>query len=999
MALIKDYFRTTNELEEQYGVQSIVFMQVGSFYEVYGYKDVETGVISGSNIEDFASICDFSIANKTTGIVMAGFPEYQIEKYVDVIQHNGYTCAIYSQDSNKKNTTRSLDIICSPGTHFSNDATQLSNNIVCVWMYNRPPSRLHTKAYIIFGLSSVDVLTGSSHYDEIREEYDHNPTTYNEIERYFSIQQPNEVIFVYNSKHIELTKMKTIVQYTGVGDIKTHLVDISNHDNTLTKRALRCEKQTYQLEILNQFYEITDMATFMEFNRFHEYRVGCQCYCFLLDFIYAHNPGLLRNIQTPSIESVHNNMRLANHSLRQLNILNDSRSTGKTSSVMNLVNHAITPMGKREIKRQILHPVIQPDWLTQQYLITRHILTHMEQYDDLRIAFRIFHDIPRYYRKIVLRKLTPNDCGILYDNIHACGVLLRRIEKDSTLYDYLPTQDLQTSIDTLLRMFQENLDLVACRHTTITDVKQNIFKCGVHPRIDELYENLINANDKFEAIQKYFSSIIIQAHNGNRTIKGGPCKIHTTDKSGKYLKVSKSRADKLQQCLPNRHKVLYTSTYTKQPSSFVLDCVIELSKATGTDKRVSNEQINKIAHSILTYKQYMHDAIKEKYNIWLEELQTYHKEIDCVSNFIKELDVIFHKAFVARKYNYCEPTIDNTAHSSFIESTQMRHALIEHFQTDEIYVPNDVRLGGRGCENGSENQSDDTCDGSAITNGVLLYGTNSVGKTCFIKSIGICVILAQSGFFVPCSSFIYKPFRHIFTRLLGNDNIFKGLSTFAVEMTELNTILRHSTEHSLILGDELCSGTEMGSAISIFSAGLIHLSRNNSKFIFASHFHEIASMDQITSIPTLSMKHMSVSYDVADDCLVYDRVLKDGPGSNNYGLEVCKSLHLPHDFIELAHTIRIQQHPEAKSTLMNTASRFNTTKIHGKCELCKRIGVEVHHLEYQKCANKRGYIKTFHKHMKGNLINVCKSCHLKIHADEIQYRRKKTTNGNKILEA
>ena len=990
MALIQDYFCKTNELIKEYGPKSIVFMQVGAFYEVYGQKDIATGIISGSDIEAFASICGFSIGQKTAieGVVIAGFPDYQIEKYIDIIQNHGYTCAVYSQDGNYKNTTRSLDMICSPGTHFSNDTNQLSNHIMCVWIYNRPPSRLHTKARIIFGLSVVDVFNGSSNYEEISEEYSHNPTTYNEIERYYSIYQPNEILFVYNSNQLETQKLHTIIEYIGVTSKKNHLIDLADSDNKLSKDAQRCEKQTYQQESFQEYYPITDISAFVESNRFNECRIGCQSFCFLLNFIQTHNPGLLRNIQQPSIETSNQRMLLANHSLTQLNILNDRRSTGKVSSVVNFINCAITPMGKRETKRQLLHPVTNTDWLEQQYRITQHILTHMSEFEDLRVVFHTFHDIPRYYRKIVLRKCTPIDCSVLYDNIHACGVLLQRIQRDELLFDYLPTEHLQESIDTLLQILDSRLDLDVCKQSSLQDIKQNIFKRGVHTHIDALNKKYRESNDMFKAIQMYFSTIINKTHTGNRSIKGEPCKIHTTEKTGSYLKVSKIRAERLQQNLPKKQKLSYSSSYDNHSDCLVLDCEIELSRATGTDKRISNEQIDKIAFSIITSKDSMQEAIKEEYENLLDLLERYGTQIECVANFVMELDVIFHKAYLAYKYNYCEPIIDVEANASYFDATQMRHALIEQFQMDEVYVPNDIQLGKN-----TGNRMD------SVTNGILLYGTNAVGKSCLIKSIGICVILAQSGFFVPCSTFIYKPFHHIFTRLLGNDNIFKGLSTFAVEMTELNTILRHSTKDSLILGDELCSGTELGSAISIFAAGLIHLSQNNSKFIFASHFHEIASMEQITDISTLAMKHMSVSYNIEEDCLVYDRILEDGPGSNNYGLVVCKSLHLPIDFLELAQTIRIQKHPETKAVSMNSVSHFNALKVHGKCEMCKQIGVEVHHLQPQKDADENGYFKTFHKNVKGNLANVCKACHIKLHSSNKQYHRKKTTKGNKILEA
>ena len=103
-----------------------------------------------------------------------------------------------------------------------------------------------------------------------------------------------------------------------------------------------------------------------------------------------------------------------------------------------------------------------------------------------------------------------------------------------------------------------------------------------------------------------------------------------------------------------------------------------------------------------------------------------------------------------------------TKDKSFFSAKKLRHCLIEHLQTNEIYVTNDIVLG------------DDNQDG------VLLYGTNAVGKTSIIRALGIAVIMAQSGCYVPCSKFVYKPYTAIFSRILGNDNIFNGLSTFAV---------------------------------------------------------------------------------------------------------------------------------------------------------------------------------------------------------------------------
>ena len=188
--------------------------------------------------------------------------------------------------------------------------------------------------------------------------------------------------------------------------------------------------------------------------------------------------------------------------------------------------------------------------------------------------------------------------------------------------------------------------------------------------------------------------------------------------------------------------------------------------------------------------------------------------------------------------------------------------------------------------------------------GMLLYGTNAVGKTSFIKSIGIAIIMAQAGMFVPCETFSFYPYQYLFTRILGNDNIFKGLSTFAVEMCELRTILKYATKNSIILGDELCSGTESTSALSIFVTSLEKLHKIDSSFLFATHFHEILEYQELKDLKNIKISHMSVVFDKQKNKLIYDRKLKEGPGEAMYGLEVCKALSMPDDFIERAYKIR-----------------------------------------------------------------------------------------------
>ena len=129
--------------------------------------------------------------------------------------------------------------------------------------------------------------------------------------------------------------------------------------------------------------------------------------------------------------------------------------------------------------------------------------------------------------------------------------------------------------------------------------------------------------------------------------------------------------------------------------------------------------------------------------------------------------------------------------ASYICAKTLRHPIIEIINSRVKYVPNDIHLG------------DD-----AKESGLLLFGMNSSGKSSFMKAVGLNIIMAQAGMFVASSNFIYKPYKYLFTRIRNNDNLYAGLSSFEVEMKEFKVILKYANEESIILGDELCSGTE-----------------------------------------------------------------------------------------------------------------------------------------------------------------------------------------------
>jgi DNA mismatch repair protein MutS len=971
MSLIQDYFVKTEKYSKEYGEKTIVFIQVGSFYEVYGKKEKDK--ITGSQIELFALYADLNIVEKNvcvgnSHIVMAGFKDFLIEKYVKKILEKGFTIVEIVQDAQEKNTTRSVKNIYSPGSYFHTTTHEMiSNHSMCIWLY-----KINKNIYI--GIASIDIFTGISSLFEFHELFYLSPTTFDELERYVSIYNPSETILIHN---LSKTEIDHIIQYISLQSKMNHIISLEEKIETINyEKAINCEKQIYQKEILTKFFPIQDFSVFIE--PYSNIVFATQAFCFLLDFLFLHNPHLVHKIQEPIFENNHKRLILANHSLKQLNILEDEKHRGKYSCMLNLLNNCKTNMGKRKFHYLFLNPYNDVDKLTKQYEILDCLTKENKEYELIQQCLFKIKDLEKINRQIILKKISPKTFLMIYENGCCIQEMLKEIEKNRILYKYLKvlpnykklikyTQEINDYIKT-------HLDFEQCLNTD-----GNFILKGVDKELDNEQKIIDESYDKLNVCKTYFHTLIYD-YEKTKKKETEYVKIYETEKNNYSLILTNRRSNILKDLLKSKKqvKLSYLSSYDKTEKEFVLDLEkysLSFCKQTSTNNFISHVQINELCKNIHHLKNKIKEHVSRVYTLFLQEFHVYQQPMDNIIQMIIEVDVLWCHLYNIEKFHLCKPEIESSS-KSFFSMTGLRHLLIEHFQTEEIYVSNDVELG-------TENQQ-----------GMLLYGTNAVGKTSLIKSIGIAILMAQSGMFVPCTSMKYSPYKSIFTRIIGNDNLFKGLSTFAVEMSELRTILRSSNENSLILGDELCSGTESVSAMSIFLAGIQQLYYKKSSFIFATHCHEIIHLEEVTQLTNLSLNHMEVYYDKEKDRLIYDRKLKKGAGSNMYGLEVCKSLMLPQEFLELANNIRLKYHPESNSILLKKTSQYNAHKIKGMCEKCGvQMSEEVHHLEYQENADKKGMIKkeknVFHKNHLANLINICKSCHDEIHKTKTKLKKSK----------
>lgn len=1021
-SIIGEYLKYAHYYENEFGHKTVVLLMVGAFYEMYGLRSDDA--IIGSAIQDVTSLCGLHISDKQFShegkqVVIAGFRDYTKERYIEQLVAHDYTCVVYDQyvDSDGK-IKRKFSNTYSPGTTFKSEHSSLSNYCGVLWFH-------HWKQDITIGCAVIDVCTGNTHLYEYSVPYYPMPSTFDDLERFLSIYCPSELICISNSTAFDV---HTLILQLYHNHCKLHIIrlkplnDDASSDSAIRdkfiEKAMNCEKQCYINTMIETFYKTCNTHIFREL--FLQHTIATQALCYLLDFIDTHNPDLISNLKEPKYETMQGFLLLANHSLQQLNIIEPNRHAQKPHNgprcVLDILDKCKTSMGSRELQHALLHPTCDTEYLNVLYGVTSRGLKEPDAVMQMRNMLGSIVDLEKMTRRYYLHKITPKHIVQLYDSLdktievvtkwnrHAFqdepilltqkstvsgtrpGSTRRRLKKvphptqtgeDTIVHHqtvchpsiHFPTSETIKLCVNIQQKLVSIFQIDVCRKITgvsigsgstmFNAVEDNIFQKGVNCELDETESTCNTYTTQLNVILESWNQMI--AKHEKKEAGYEFVKIYKTDKSGMAIISTKRRAAFLKEEYPS----------------------VKISKHnSGAQVLIETDQIKEILESITKYQHRVKALMAKLYKEQLVTLEPQIQHVLSISREVSFIDTILCRIHVAHTNNYCCPQIDTSRQTqSYVDAEDLRHPLIEIIQEDEIYVTNSVTLGKPDTEQ----------------DGILLYGTNAVGKTSFIKSVGVAVIMAQSGFFVPATSFIYSPYMSLYTRILNHDNMFKGLSTFAVEMCELRTIVHYANENSLILGDELCSGTENVSAISIFVAGLKHFHLQRSSFIFATHFHEINQMESVTSLERVAMKHLAVHYSPEKQTLVYDRKMKDGPGASMYGLEVCKSLFLPASFMQEAYAIR-KEYLQERSFLEYNSSKYHSQKLYGNCELCKDTqAVHIHHMQYQHHANEDGRIKHFHKNERSNLLALCESCHHKIHHDNIELTRKQSTGHESIF--
>ena len=953
-SIFKEYIQLHNKYTKLYGDKTVILMQVGGFFEIYSCHNDKIKL--GPETKDLVNILNviFSKRNKNIdGITennyqMAGWPVNSLDKYVDILLNNKYTVVIVEQFDNEMGGNakkdRKVTDILSPTTTITNVADYNSKFLMSIYFY-KFKNRKTKKYQLNFSLSVIDLSIGKSFlYEDMNKD---EKLLFDNIYRIILKFNPEEIIIFGDDIDFNLIKnninFNNKLLHNKINDYNNDILNIN-----------------YQIELLKRVYKNIGMLTPVEYIGLERNQELLISFVQLIEFAYSHNERIIENLYKPEIIENSNQLILGYNLVSKLDVTSEDNS--KYSSLLNILNNSSTNIGKRFFKNRLLNPNNNIDKISDSYenndlMLLKSNIGNKYIYEILREKLKDICDLERYIKKMFLLKLNPQE----FINIHTTLKIFLEIIKDLNKFVDIDTKfnkfnklNYTRDLLNLIKFINGNLNLDCINNYNLNNIDGHIFCKGVFKDIDELQTILDNNINSFKE----------KADELNNVDKdfNGFFKVESNDNFGYFLQITNNRFNIFKR---NSEYIDLDKITTKKvsPSSSTL--------------RVWFPEFSKINSQIEKLKTEISDKCIQTYKKFCQDLFSNYEDI--FNNIISDIEIIDYSttnAYNSVLYKYCKPIIKDTNNGkSCLNLKQVRHPIIEIINEDIKYIANDIKLG---------NEQD----------GILLYGMNSAGKSSLMKSIGLSVIMAQAGMFVPCTKMIYYPYNKLYSRIPGGDNIFKGQSTFVGEISEIRNILKCADDKTLIIGDELCSGTETNSAIAIVSAGILDLIKKTSSFIFATHLHELADMKRIKEIENLSIKHLSVKYNNSKNVLVFDRKLKDGPGDSIYGLEVCRSLDLDSDFLNLANEIR-QEVLGIEKLIKFKKSKYNANLIVDKCNICNsKDATETHHIHFQKDADDNGFIEHYHKNKKFNLVGLCEKCHDRIHNGEIEIgQATMTSNG------
>ena len=771
---------------------AVMLFRCGDFYETYSTDAIVAAEILGITLTKRAN-------GKGKTIEMAGFPHHALDTYLPKLIRAGKRVAICDQLEDpkltKKLVKRGITELVTPGVSINDNVLNYrENNFLAAVHFGKGAC----------GVSFLDISTGEFLTAE-------GPFDY--VDKLLNNFAPKEVLFERGRRGMF------------EGNFGSKFFTFELDDWVFTETTAR--------EKLLKHFEVKNLKGF----GVEHLKNGIIASGAVLQYLIMTQHTQIGHITSLARIEEDKYVRLDKFTVRSLELMGSMNDGG--SSLLNVIDRTISPMGARLLKRWMVFPLKDVQPINERLNVVEYFFRKPDFKELIEEQLHLIGDLERIISKVAVGRVSPREVVALKVALQAVEPIKEAcMDADNASLNHIGEQL------NICRSIRDRIDKEVNNDPPLLINKGGVIKSGVNAELDELRQIAYSGKD-----------YLLQVQQRESELTGIPSlKIGYNNVFGYYIEVRNVHKDKVPQEWIRKQTLVNAERYITQ------------------ELKEYEEKILGAEDKILVLETQLYTEL-------VQSLSEFIPAIQINANQIARLDCLLSFATAARENNYIRPVISD---DEVLEIHQGRHPVIEkQLPIGEKYIANDVML---------DNSTQQI---------IIITGPNMAGKSALLRQTALITLMAQIGSFVPAESAHIGLVDKIFTRVGASDNISVGESTFMVEMNEAADILNNLSSRSLVLFDELGRGTSTYDGISIAWAIVEYIHehpRAKARTLFATHYHELNEMEKSFK----RIKNYNVSVKEIDNKVIFLRKLERGGSEHSFGIHVAKMAGMPKKIVKRA---------------------------------------------------------------------------------------------------
>ncbi|MFQ9793758.1 MAG: DNA mismatch repair protein MutS [Bacteroides uniformis] len=774
---------------------AVMLFRCGDFYETYSTDAVVASEILGITLTKRAN-------GKGKTIEMAGFPHHALDTYLPKLIRAGKRVAICDQLEDpkltKKLVKRGITELVTPGVSINDNVLNYrENNFLAAVHFGKGAC----------GVAFLDISTGEFLTAE-------GPFDY--VDKLLNNFAPKEVLFERGKR----------LMFEGNFGSKFFTFELD--DWVFTETSAR--------EKLLKHFEVKNLKGF----GVEHLKNGIIASGAILQYLIMTQHTQIGHVTSLARIEEDKYVRLDKFTVRSLELMGSMNDGG--SSLLNVIDKTISPMGARLLKRWLVFPLKDVQPINKRLNVVEYFFRQPDFKELIEEQLHLIGDLERIISKVAVGRVSPREVVALKVALQAIEPIKAAcMDADNASLNHIGEQL------NICQSIRDRIDREIDNDPPLLINKGGVIKSGVSAELDELRQIAYSGKDYLLQIQQRESELT----------EIPSLKIGYNNVFGYYIEVRNTHKDKV-------------------PAEWIRKQTL------ANAERYITQELKEYEEKILGAEDKILVLETQLYAELVQSLSEFIPAIQINANQIARLDCLLSFATAARENNYIRPVI---ADDDVLEICQGRHPVIEkQLPIGEKYIANDVML---------DSQTQQI---------IIITGPNMAGKSALLRQTALITLLAQIGSFVPAESAHIGLVDKIFTRVGASDNISVGESTFMVEMNEAADILNNLSPRSLVLFDELGRGTSTYDGISIAWAIVEHIHEHpkaKARTLFATHYHELNEMEKSFK----RIKNYNVSVKEIDNKVIFLRKLERGGSEHSFGIHVAKMAGMPKSIVKRANDI------------------------------------------------------------------------------------------------